>query len=63
MITVEQLERQNELRAQLLRYQRDHAERNKLIREARNAGISVADIARLAGLTRQHTHKIISEAP
>ena len=63
MLTVEQLERQHELRAALLRYQRDHAERNQLIRDSYDAGISVADIARLAGLTRQHTHKIISETP
>ena len=61
MLTVEQLERQNELRTALLRYQRDHAERNQLIRDARGAGVSVADIARLAGLTRQHVHKIISD--
>ena len=63
MISREQLEHQHEIRGKLLAIGADRAERDRVIRDGARAGISVSEIARLLGLSRQHVSMIAHQDP
>lgn len=63
IISTEQLERQHELRGKLLAIGAGTRDRDQIIREAARAGVSVSEIARLVGLTRQHVSLIAHREP
>ena len=54
------LKRQQDERHWLLTYGLMHRDRDQHIHAARRAGLSVSEIARLAGLSRQHVSTMIN---
>jgi hypothetical protein len=62
MSVEDQLEERHQARLSLAEYARIHAERNERIVRAAQAGISVAEVARLVGLNRTYVHEIVKAA-